>query len=339
MATNKEELGDDKHIGDSHCHLNIDCTIENVADIVTCIVKDDRINKDRFFSLMTTNHIDIEIIDKLVDDLLKADSRAVLPYFGIHPWYSHLFSDGKASKADHYNQILKPSPSPQLLNNLPDPINLDEYLLKLQHLIGKHGMKVGIGELGLDKAFRIPTNGYYGSKEFDNENEEVKLSACRVDISHQRTILTKQLSIANCFKLPVSLHCVKAHGMLFDTITKHEEFDQIPSIILHSYSGSIDQAKQWVRTFEKSCDQKLYFSLSNYINGVDNKLDDLNDLVGSLGDNQILIETDFGIDKFVGKVDEYLHHLQSIFDKIAYIKQWQNDENIVYQNQRLVIPV
>ncbi|WEJ93873.1 Cut9-interacting protein scn1 [Yamadazyma tenuis] len=172
----------------------------------------------------------------------------------------------------------------------------------------------GIGEIGLDKMFRIPSNGYYGNQ--DSNNSEVKLSACRVKIDHQVAILRVMLQLANDLQRPVSLHCVKAHGPLFDIV---REYHQIPQVILHSFSGSVDQGRRWVAEYRKR-DQDLGFSFSHYINGVEDKRSQLNELVGYLDDSQILIETDISIDKHLER--DYTDHLFGIAETIRVSRGW-----------------
>ena len=135
---------------------------------------------------------------------------------------------------------------------------------------------------------------------------------------------------------PVSLHCVKAHGSLYEKVAGDKDLNGISSIILHSYSGSLDQARLWIRHYAK-CNQLLYFSLSNWINGSDNKRDSLENLVTILNDDQILLETDVGIDKYLLTSDtreEYFNHIREIFSKICSIKHWDEGlgREIIHRN-------
>lgn len=280
---------------DSHCHLGVKCKHEDVDNIAKWILGNDQLNRPGFFSLMSTNHVDISIVESIVRTLDDAKSTAVFPYYGVHPWYSHLFSDGQAEKEAHYASVLVPPPGPELLAVLPDPIDIN-------HHLNRTWRDCGVGEIGLDKAFRIPNNGFYGNQAIEMTGE--KLLSCRVAISHQTVILRKQLAIAEKHRLPVSLHCVKAHGALFVLVS---QFD-LPKLVLHSYSGSVDQARVWIRRFPHIC-----FSFSDWING---KQDTLHALLQRLQSHQVLVETDFSIDSFVGKTEAYLEHLQSIINRL-----------------------
>lgn len=322
LKRKQTRMSSDLILGDSHCHLSTECTEEQVEQIVDTIRHEERLNKGGFFSLMSTNHLDIEIIDQIAEKL-DGTANPVVPYFGIHPWYSHLFSDEpKQSKKEHYYSVLKPAPSEKLLEVLPEPINLEEYLNKIATKLKKY-LVVGVGELGLDKLFRIPSNGYYGNQQVPIPEQQVnKLTMSKTSIEHQKKIMERQLQLANEYRKPISLHCVKAPGPLFE-IVKLGEYQQIPSIILHSYTGSIQQAEQWIKQY-KTSPQRLFFLMSDYINGTENKSDLLHGLMEVVDDEQILVETDFGIDQFFtnGKQEEYIGYLNDIFNKICEARNW-----------------
>ncbi|KAK6205637.1 uncharacterized protein RJT21DRAFT_17603 [Scheffersomyces amazonensis] len=339
-----------KSLGDSHCHLDVSCTEDDINKLTTLFNSSDfpLNNRASYFHIMSTNHIDILLLDKLLDQL---NQDLVVPYFGVHPWYSHLFSiinrdsttDLKQFKLNHYQSVLTPSPSPEILDILPDPIDLNNHLKLIENLIQKHKLKFnyGIGEIGLDKLFRIPTNGYYGNQLHPNDGDN-KLSPHKVNISHQNIVFEKQLELANKLKKQVSIHCVKAHGSLFDTIPK---YTQLSSVLLHSFTGSIEQGIRWINYYKSLGEEntKLYFSFSNWINGSDNKRQLLEGLLSVLQPNQILIETDISIDRYlIGSdtdnlitTDEYFEHLIDIFKKICNIRQWNSlheQSQTIFQN-------
>lgn len=306
------------HLGDSHCHLSVEINRSRADSLVDTL--EDYDVHERFFKLMSTNHIDIEIIDYI---LQKLKNPVIQGYFGIHPWYSHLFTNGETDKVKHYNEVLSPAPDNELLDILPHPININEHLNQITELCKRYPGS-GIGELGLDKMFRIPSNGYYGNQEIQ---EDIKLTNCRVKMDHQMMVFTKQLELAQKLERPISVHCVKAHGPLYDTIKQYD----IPLIILHSFSGSVDQAKRWVKDYTKR-NQKLKFSFSNYINGVEEKREAFKQLIDILHDDQILIETDMSLDKHLN--NDYEKHLFGISETVRQLRGWDiNDfENIIQTN-------
>lgn len=330
---------------DSHCHLDVECTSQIAEELVKFLNNlEVAIGRRGFFHIMSSNHVDIFHLDLILE---KLENKIVLPYFGIHPWYSHLFTDLKLEefeneqewKKNHYDTVLDPKPSSELLEILPIPISVYSHIEEIRRLATKYqekGFSVGIGEIGLDKLFRIPLNGYFGNQKITLDNNPNKLSACRVRMEHQKSIFAKQLMLASVMKRPISLHCVKAHGLLYDEVTSNKELDGISSVILHSYSGSVDQAALWIRHFSKF-NRQLFFSLSNWINGSEKKQDSLKNLIKLIEDDKILLETDVGIDRYLldsVKREEYFKQLKQIFQKICSIKEWEEDraKEIVFNN-------
>lgn len=315
---------------DSHCHLDVACKNETIDDLAKFLRSLDHTKFGHFLHLMSTNVIDLNYIDRLLDKLDTCD--IVVPYFGVHPWYSHLFSVHQYNdllteteiKRLHYTSILKPEPDNELLAVLPAPISMDIHLSHIRLLIDKHGDRFGfgVGEIGLDKLFRVPRNGFYGNPDISLENEAVKMSPCRVTMEHQLEILRCFLRLAEEYQCAVSLHCVKAHGVLYDEIRR---FGGISTVILHSYSGSLDHAKAWISHYyykdgSPSKQLRLMFSLSQCINGAND--DKLACLVDILPEAAILVESDYPIDRFLLDLsgplrNKYIQDLSSVFSSIA----------------------
>lgn len=299
---------------DTHCHLGVKATVQDVERLVSFISSEESDQRPQSFSVMSTNHLDLALLEHLI----KHDhTKAIMPYFGIHPWYSHLFTlDPTLSKEQHYTECLSPAPDDQLLSLLPHPITLDAHMARIRHIAEechRNKIRYGIGEIGLDKSFRLPSNGFYGNQ---NVSEDIKLTKCKVSISHQLRVLQTQLALAHELQVSVSLHCVKAHGALFDLLKQN--YDAISLVVLHSYSGSLEQARVWIRTFEKQS-RKIAFSFSNIINAADNKVDTLEELVKSLSDAQTLAETDLPLDEYLvpGRLQEYYEHLRKVLSTIS----------------------
>lgn len=271
---------------DSHCHVSTVATAQDVEAFlaphnVTCFV-------------MATCHIDVELVAAL--------SHRVVPFLGIHPWYSHLFAIEPTTKLSHYAAVLRPPPPPEVLAVLPDPILLQNHLDRIAQLgeaLQQGGREWGVGEIGLDKVFRVPTNGFYGNPDV---TENITLTSCKVSMDHQIAVFKAQLDLAERLQKCVSLHCVKAHGPFFETVSRYS----MP-VILHSYSGSVEQAKAWVRRVKR-----LYFSFSNYINGTEERRAHLKDLLQLLNRKQVLIESDMPVDRYSEDAKGYLAHLEGI---------------------------
>lgn len=285
----------DNYIHDCHCHLGVGAEVRDVPLLVEAFRAETRVHGPLSLHIMSTNHLDLAVLEQLV----QCDTRTVVPYFGVHPWYSHLFSTTEhIDKAQHYKRCLSPAPDPQLLEVLPAPIFLGDHMIRVRKLAEAciaARIRYGIGEIGLDKLFRVPSNGFYGNNPASDSAgaSAVRLTGCKVAMAHQQQVLTAQLQLALELGAPVSLHCVKAHGALFDTVT--QGFEGISTVVLHSYSGSVDQARAWVARF-RARNRQLRFSFSRVING--SKPAALEQLAAVLDDSHILPESDMPVDEF-----------------------------------------
>lgn len=299
-------------ICDSHCHISCQPKSEDAQRLINSLEG----MAFQKYNIMSTNPWDLDFLLSLKG---MDHQNLVIPYLGIHPWYSHLFSFTTITKEEHYTAVLS-EVTLELLEVLPEPVLVDKHLQKIEKFassLKESGQLLGIGEIGLDKLFRVPNSGYFGS----NHRQEPKLTKSKVRIEHQMAIFKVQLELAERIRVPVSLHCVKAHGPLYDVIRDHSK--QCPHLILHSYSGSLHQAQRWIKDFKKQ-NRKLSFSFSKFVNGKPEKIGDFNALLDALDDLQILVETDYPLDEYIlnGKQDEYSMAMESIQTTIGEFKGW-----------------
>lgn len=251
---------------DSHCHLSYHCS-----------ATDEQLRSDHLRCVMSTNHNDWQVLKKIKVDEIKRS-------FGIHPWYSHLFTLKHIDKRSHYDNILEwkdPDEFNSMIEVLPDPIHLDTYIAQEYD----SQLVTVIGEIGLDKLFRLPKNtGFYiGGGE--------PLSRIKVKMSHQVAVFKRFCQLARQYGKSVSVHGVKCHGLLYDVC--HEELMPYNvKICLHSVTASLDTLQIWIKEYGGS----VFFSLSKWINFKD--LDEGKNLAKMLPLKCILTETDFPIDKF-----------------------------------------
>ena len=222
------------HLGafDAHCHpTDTVPSLDNIAGM-----------KTRALTIMATRGQDQRLVAEFADKLgvtddaipvlesisLSEKSRGyIIPAFGWHPWFSHqVFIDEKdstPSKFDHYRMAISPSPAnDDFIATLPDPRPLSSLLDQTRGYLQRYPYAI-VGEVGLDRAFRIPGNELAKGYERDptltpGGREGRQLSKYRVDIEHQRRILRAQLDVAAEMQRPVSVHGVAAHGLVFETL-------------------------------------------------------------------------------------------------------------------------
>lgn len=217
------ELG----IYDAHCHPTD--TMASVAQIPSM--------KATTLTIMATRAQDQELVAETARSLNITDestrSQRVLPSFGWHPWFSHqLINDTTTptattstpqSKENHYINVLTPSSASDLdfISQLPSPKLLSALLNETRERLRQFPSSL-VGEVGLDKAFRLP--GVWTAEEISSRDEDLtpgsregrKLSPYKVKMDHQRAVLKAQLQLAGEMQRPVSVHSVQAHGVVFD---------------------------------------------------------------------------------------------------------------------------
>jgi Tat protein secretion system quality control protein TatD with DNase activity len=141
-----------------------------------------------------------------------------MPSPGYHPWFSHSISLASGiEKETHYRELLLGSqpvgPNPEfeeLLPFLPDPIPLESVLSELRLNLSALPDAM-LGEVGIDRSFRIP---------FDQSASSRRLTKFTVPIHHQLSVLEAQLGVAVELGRNVSLHSVKAQMITVDLLER-----------------------------------------------------------------------------------------------------------------------
>ncbi len=167
-------------------------------------------------------------------DFEETSPKRIVPAFGWHPWFTHqIYDDRESAKLpdakEHYQAVLSPVPDDeQFLKSLPTPIPLSKYLNETQQRLHQFPLAL-VGEIGLDRAFRLPYGGFRpmgdltktgGSKEeyTPGSREGRPLSPHRVSLEHQKVILKALFELAGKMRRPVSVHSVQTHGAVFDLL-------------------------------------------------------------------------------------------------------------------------
>jgi Tat protein secretion system quality control protein TatD with DNase activity len=171
----------------------------------------------------------------------------VVPAFGWHPWFSYqLYDDTDGAeggdstfdpsapsdeqKTKHYSAVLTPAPDAKFIAGLPDPLSLRSFLDDTRQRVLDAGPAALIGEIGLDKAFRLPwpwnaAEHSSGRRSPDGDEaptpggrEGRRLSPHHVKMTHQVQVLKAQLRLAGELGVAVSVHGVQAHGVLLEAL-------------------------------------------------------------------------------------------------------------------------
>lgn len=238
MADSEKNGGEDFpwHLGvyDAHCHPTD--TMDSIEDIPKM--------KARVLTVMATRAQDQDLVIQVakelgVKDLSSVDEQTnqrMIPSFGWHPWFSHqLFDDDstfpgttvldKSSKVAHYQSVLTPkSDDEDFLLSLPDPRPFSTFLKETRQNLERFQVSV-VGEIGLDKSFRIPyawLPEHYEQRDDSltpGGREGRRLSPYHVSMDHQKKVLVAQLKLAGELDRPVSIHSVQTHGIVFDVLS------------------------------------------------------------------------------------------------------------------------
>lgn len=293
----------------------------------------------------------------------ETPNRRVIPCFGWHPWFSHMMYDDTNTSEDikkdrdfkinHYKSVLIPSPEDiTFIESLPNPRSLKGFLQETKNYLEAFPTAL-VGEIGLDKSFRIPlkwSSEYECSRNSDitpGTREGRCLSHYRVHMHHQKAVFRAQLRLAAEMRRPVSVHGVQAHGAVFDTFQdlwkeykkqsrsnrkkisvqkKNQETQATvteslppypPRICLHAYSGPVEFLKQYL---DPKVPADIYFSFCALLNLPTDKVIEV---IKAVPEDRILVESDF--DKASDDMDQLL---EKMCRRICDNKEWSLEKGV-----------
>lgn len=240
----------DLGIFDAHCHpTDTMSSIPTISDSM----------KTRILTVMATRSQDQELVAAVAEEHGIRSRMAipssvqtggsnpvhppqkVIPCFGWHPWFSHQLYDDSLTgdaitfdpsssnqhleKLRHYNAVLAPSPKSRededFIMQLPTPRSLSSLITQTRNYLEAHPLAL-VGEIGLDKAFRLPSHGPapddMDSGMTPGRRNGQSLSPYRVNMDHQIRILKAQLNLAGEMGRAVSVHGVQAPGVLYEAL-------------------------------------------------------------------------------------------------------------------------
>lgn len=228
------------HLGiyDAHCHP---------TDVMSNVPKIQNM-KARCLTVMATRGEDQDLVLRAAsqhgiksakpEDWSKEE--CIVPCFGWHPWFSHQMyisydAEGEQqsltgeAKIKHYQQVLQPSRSEpseedlRVFNAMPDPTPFSVFLSQTRNHLQEHPHAL-VGEVGLDRSFRIPEAwlpdlwATRNSTLTPGGREGRRLTPFRCQPAHQKEILKRQLQLAAELGRAVSVHGVQAHGLVYESL-------------------------------------------------------------------------------------------------------------------------
>ncbi|OJJ47709.1 hypothetical protein ASPZODRAFT_64073 [Penicilliopsis zonata CBS 506.65] len=345
----------DLGVHDAHCHP---------TDTMTSIPAIPHM-KATTLTIMATRSEDQDLVYQTALSLQKGSKR-VVPCFGWHPWFSHQLLDDinnesasshntEQQKTTHYQHVLTPPPlDPAFIASLPDPKPLSQFISETRLRVLRFPTSL-VGEIGLDKAFRLPIPWSQDDIEVRKDTltpgsrEGRHLSQYRVQMSHQKAVLKAQLRLAGELGRPVSVHSVQAHGAVLDLLkelwrgyeryvptrrerkerdqkeeeAEEEEEKQLPfppRICMHSYSGPVEPIRQFLNPANPS---DIYFSFSQAINFTTPSSKRVVDVIRAIPEDRLLIESDLHT---AGEEMDIL--LEDITRTVCQLRGWELHDGV-----------
>ncbi len=353
-----------KGVFDAHCHPTD--TMSSIDELPGM--------KAKVLTIMATRREDQTLVDQVAarfplchkDEYEHTASKFVVPAFGWHPWFSYQMFDDRSTNeipdaTTHYKAVITPEVTDEaFLKALPEPMSLTQFLIDTEDRLRKHPFAM-IGEVGLDRAFRLPKE--WLPEEFKSRDTSLtpgsregrRLSPYRVQLAHQKIILEAQLRLAAKLGRPASIHSVQAHGAVHEVLQSlwagHEKMSSRQRKRRSSAAGA-HAADHDEEIYEESLDPPsfppricmhsysgpadflrefmhnkvpvdVYFSFSDVINFSGPSSEKVVDVVKAIPDSKILIESD--LHRAGAEMDG---RLDSVFQRICDVKKWPSEKGV-----------
>jgi Tat protein secretion system quality control protein TatD with DNase activity len=309
------------------------------------------------------------------DQLRHEDSTTVVPGFGRHPWFSHELYDDLAEKPTfdielakrdmneakmrHYAAVLTPTPlDVAFVADLPAPEPLTQFIKDTRERLRRFPLAM-VGEIGLDKGFRLPgpwtveTKAAIDPARTPGGRQRRPLSRINIAMEHQKAVLMAQLRLAGEMGRAVSVHGVQVHGTLFDILVscwkgyerkkvkktqkdksnKQGDIDAIldgtsngrlpypPRICLHSFSGKSEGVRQYLNP-KFPADVFFSFSKTNNLRD-DAGRSKMEDALKMVPDDRLLVESDIHT-----AGDQMDAELEMTYRAICAMKGWDLEHGV-----------
>lgn len=260
---------------DTHCHVSDDPVAYSDSASHEGLIA--RVGAVRVGGLvcMSTNERDQDIVAQLAQaDELTGEQDKVVPCFGWHPWFTHQISltHPAPPKRSHYTALFGNTDEvDEIWDQLIDPISLHDVVQGIRDKFQRFP-KAMLGEVGIDRAFRIPRRRW----NYDPQQRQPtvtttpstpgpKLTKLKTPQEHQLHVLRAQIDVALEHRRNVSLHSVQAAGLTVDLLASLRNADptSFGAIRISIHSCSLDP--NVVRSITKTY-PNVYYGFSPTVN-------------------------------------------------------------------------
>lgn len=210
------------------------------------------------------NHLQLSRQDPAVYELIS-NNKLIISLMGTQPadWIHIQALTGKFPAEIRPNYGLHP----WWAHDHPPPTPGNGWMADLRNAL-ESDPSSSLGEIGLDGQWVPP-----GLEE--------------VQFGRQLDAFRQQLQLAVELRRPVSLHCVKAYGEMFDLLRTAPDLP--PAVYMHSWGGKIGMLESYLKM--KKYGDRFYFGFSSFANLRQN-CHKTSSVIAAVPDHRLLLESD-----------------------------------------------